>query len=288
MDASAACGGGERRRQRRRPAGHWHLANPCATAVTARLRRFRRQRRYGPHRSAENGRHRPRSTMARPGRALDASAARRAGRASARQRQRPQRRRHRGDRRRPGRRGSDRAAQCVRPPQARACASPATARAATTSRGSTARSARRSARALTLTDDDSAQVDVPFAFSFYGRTQTTAFVNSDGNVTFEEGDHASTERNVARLLTGPPRVAPFLADLDPTTGGRIYVERRRRPVHGDVVRRPRLRLARTVTAQATLLPERRHRDEVRRPVDARRRRRRRLAGPYRRLHACRT
>lgn len=75
---------------------------------------------------------------------------------------------------------------------------------------------------LTLTDDDSTQVDVPFGFSFFGQTQTTAFVNSDGNVTFEEGDHASTERNVARLLTGPPRVAPFFADLDPTTGGRVF------------------------------------------------------------------
>ena len=75
---------------------------------------------------------------------------------------------------------------------------------------------------LTLTDDDSRQVDVPFGFSFFGQTQTTAFVNSDGNVTFEEPDHASTERNVARLLTGPPRVAPFFADLDPTTGGRVF------------------------------------------------------------------
>ena len=75
---------------------------------------------------------------------------------------------------------------------------------------------------LTLTDDDSVRVDVPFGFSFYGQTQTTAFVNSDGNVTFEEADHASTERNVARLLTGPPRVAPFFADLDPSTGGRVF------------------------------------------------------------------
>ncbi len=76
---------------------------------------------------------------------------------------------------------------------------------------------------LTLTDDDSRQMNVPFAFPFYGQTQTTAFVNSDGNVTFEDEDRSSTERNVARLLTGPPRVAVFLADLDPTTGsGRIF------------------------------------------------------------------
>jgi hypothetical protein len=76
---------------------------------------------------------------------------------------------------------------------------------------------------LTLTDDDSRQVNVPFTFNFFGKGQTTAFVNSDGNVTFEEEDRASTDRNVARLLTGPPRVAPFFADLDPTTGsGRVF------------------------------------------------------------------
>ena len=49
--------------------------------------------------------------------------------------------------------------------------------------------------------------NVPFGFTFYGRAQTAAFVNSDGNITFEEGDRASTDRNVARLLTGPPRVS---------------------------------------------------------------------------------
>jgi hypothetical protein len=76
---------------------------------------------------------------------------------------------------------------------------------------------------LTLTDDDTAQVQVPFPFQFYGRRQMAAYVNSDGNVTFGEGDTATTERNVARLLTGPPRIAPFLADLDPGTGGTVHV-----------------------------------------------------------------
>jgi len=77
---------------------------------------------------------------------------------------------------------------------------------------------------LTLTDDDSSQQNVPFTFNFYGKAETTAFVNSDGNITFEEADKSSTERNVARLLTGPPRVAPFLADLDPSaSGGRVFV-----------------------------------------------------------------
>ena len=60
-------------------------------------------------------------------------------------------------------------------------------------------------------------------FNFYNALRSAAFVNSDGNVTFDEDDSASTDRNVARLLTGPPRVSLFLSDLDPTAGGRIYV-----------------------------------------------------------------
>jgi len=77
---------------------------------------------------------------------------------------------------------------------------------------------------LTLGDDDSTRKDVPFAFPFYDQQQTIAFINSDGNITFENEDRASTERDLARLLTGPPRVGPFFADLDPTvSGGRVFV-----------------------------------------------------------------
>jgi hypothetical protein len=77
---------------------------------------------------------------------------------------------------------------------------------------------------LTLGDDDSARKDIPFAFPFYAQPQSIAFINADGNITFETDDRASTERDLARLLTGPPRVAPFFADLDPTvSGGRVFV-----------------------------------------------------------------
>ena len=107
---------------------------------------------------------------------------------------------------------------------------------------------------LTLTDDDSVQVDVPFGFSFYGQTQTTAFVNSDGNVTFEEADHASTERNVARLLTGPPRVAPFFADLDPSTGGRVFANAAADAYTVTWCTVRGFDSVRTITAQVTLLP----------------------------------
>ena len=109
---------------------------------------------------------------------------------------------------------------------------------------------------LTLNDDDSAQNDVRFAFPFYGTTQTTAFVNSDGNITFGEPDKASTERNVARLLTGPPRVSPFLADLDPSAGtGRVFVNAAADQYTVTWCGVRGFDTTQTVTAQATLLPD---------------------------------
>jgi hypothetical protein len=75
--------------------------------------------------------------------------------------------------------------------------------------------------AIILGDDDSREVPLPFAFPFFGKTYDRAFVNSDGNLTFEAPDRASTSRTLARLVSGPPRVAPLLSDLDPSSGGRI-------------------------------------------------------------------
>ena len=77
---------------------------------------------------------------------------------------------------------------------------------------------------LVLEDDDSSAFDVPFAFAFFGAAQPRGFVNSDGNITFGEGDSASTDRSVTRFLAGAPRLSPFFADLDPTTGsGRVFL-----------------------------------------------------------------
>ena len=76
---------------------------------------------------------------------------------------------------------------------------------------------------VALTDDDTRRMDVPFGFPFYTGNERAAFVNSDGNITFGEGDNASADRNVGRLLAGSPRVALFFADLDPSTGGGVFV-----------------------------------------------------------------
>jgi hypothetical protein len=108
---------------------------------------------------------------------------------------------------------------------------------------------------LTLSDDDTTRVDVPFAFPFYAGTGRSAFVNSDGNVTFGEGDNASTDRNIARLLTGPPRVALFLADLDPSTGGGVFAHAAADQYTVTWCGVRGFESSDTVTAQVTLLPD---------------------------------
>lgn len=109
---------------------------------------------------------------------------------------------------------------------------------------------------VTLGDDDSVQVTIPFAFPFYGIAQTAGFVNSDGNITLGVGDNTSVDRSLARLLTGPPRIAPFFADLDPTTGtGKIFVNAASDQYTVTWCNVRGYASTRTVTAQATLLPD---------------------------------
>jgi len=108
---------------------------------------------------------------------------------------------------------------------------------------------------ITLTDDDSLRADVSFSFPFYSGNERTAFVNSDGNVTFREGDSASTDRSVGRLLTGPPRVALFLADLDPSAGGGVFVNSASDQYTVTWCNVRGFDSTRTTSAQATLLPD---------------------------------
>jgi hypothetical protein len=74
-----------------------------------------------------------------------------------------------------------------------------------------------------LGDDDSELVIFPdeFKFPFFGKVYTAVSVNSDGNLTFDEGDAESTPRDVERFLSGPARIAPLFTDLDPTSGGGV-------------------------------------------------------------------
>lgn len=108
---------------------------------------------------------------------------------------------------------------------------------------------------LTLSDDDSTSLGLPFQFRYFARTQSAAFVNSDGNITFEEEDKASTERSLSRVLTGPPRVALFFADLDPSAGGRVLAQSAADAFTVTWCGVRGFESSRTTTAQATLLAD---------------------------------
>jgi hypothetical protein len=108
---------------------------------------------------------------------------------------------------------------------------------------------------IVLEDDDSSGFDVPFTFTFYGTAQPRGFINSDGNITFGEGDSASTDRSVSRFLSGVPRIAAFFADLDPTTGsGRVFLATGPDGVTVTWCNVRGFDLTDTVTVQTTMLP----------------------------------
>jgi hypothetical protein len=77
---------------------------------------------------------------------------------------------------------------------------------------------------VSLADDDSREIALPFAFPFFGARYDRAFLNSDGNLTFGAPDSASSARRIGRLVGGPPRVAPLLTDLDPSAGGTVSTQ----------------------------------------------------------------
>jgi len=74
---------------------------------------------------------------------------------------------------------------------------------------------------LGLGGDDARAVDLPFAFPFHGRRYSHAFIHADGFLTFGAPDAQASERSMSRFLTGPPRVAVFFTDLDPSRGGSV-------------------------------------------------------------------
>jgi hypothetical protein len=78
---------------------------------------------------------------------------------------------------------------------------------------------------VTLGDDDTTQVSLPFPFVFYGARYNSVFLNTDGNLTFTSSDVASSDRNLTRVLSGPPRIAVLFDDLNPLAPAQISVEK---------------------------------------------------------------
>ena len=79
---------------------------------------------------------------------------------------------------------------------------------------------------LNVGDDGAVQVFMPFDFDFCGVKQNSVYVNANGHLTFGQPDPAFAE-SVEALLDGPPRIAPFWRDLNPTTGGTVSFDQTR-------------------------------------------------------------
>ncbi|MBI4456884.1 MAG: matrixin family metalloprotease [Acidobacteria bacterium] len=79
-----------------------------------------------------------------------------------------------------------------------------------------------------LADDDTVVFDFPngFKFPFYGKTYGRVFVNSDGNLTFGRPEYSSTERDLQRFVSGPPRVGAMFSDLNPEAMGEVLFTQR--------------------------------------------------------------
>ena len=77
---------------------------------------------------------------------------------------------------------------------------------------------------LSLEDDDFAVVELPFLFPYYGSVYRTAYVHSDGNLTFLYPEASSVARSLSRALSGPPRIAPLFKDLDPSRAGQVRLD----------------------------------------------------------------
>lgn len=109
---------------------------------------------------------------------------------------------------------------------------------------------------LTLSDDDTESVTLPFEFHFFGGTYTSAFVNSNGTVTFGKGD-VDFSGAYGHLVAGAPALAGLFTDLDPTpssNGIRYLSEPSRAVFTWDAVPIAGSRLAASQTFQLRIYP----------------------------------
>ena len=75
---------------------------------------------------------------------------------------------------------------------------------------------------IELGDDATTEVPLGFTFPFQGASYSSVFINSNGNISFGEGNTDFSE-TVAEFLGGPPRVAALYDDLSPNQGGLVIV-----------------------------------------------------------------
>lgn len=77
--------------------------------------------------------------------------------------------------------------------------------------------------AITLGDDDSQEIPLPFTFAFCGGEFNSVWVGSNGFLTFGQPDFDFSQ-SVPELIGGPVRIAALWDDLNPTGGGTVIAE----------------------------------------------------------------
>ncbi|MGE3171495.1 MAG: hypothetical protein AB7O97_02640 [Planctomycetota bacterium] len=79
---------------------------------------------------------------------------------------------------------------------------------------------------LAMSDDQSISVPLPFSFPYAGGTVTSIYVSSNGFLTLGTTDPGSgcCFGDVTTMLSGPPIIAAWWADLYPPGGGGVYAD----------------------------------------------------------------
>lgn len=75
---------------------------------------------------------------------------------------------------------------------------------------------------LDLSDDDAELIQYGFTFPFFDKTYTSGYLNTDGNLTMEQSDTATSARNFTRF-NSMPRIGPLFDDLNPQQGGEVLL-----------------------------------------------------------------
>jgi hypothetical protein len=73
---------------------------------------------------------------------------------------------------------------------------------------------------LNMSDDSYRYVSLGFGFSFYGRTFTNVFINSNGNITFNRPNPNYLDTVIPK--PGYDIIAPLYGDFDPSTNGDVF------------------------------------------------------------------